>query len=117
MGAELPGLARRRNGVQPDERFFATLMGVAGAARKLDLVLRLREDMALDGVPATQVTHTAHACWGAGATPEEASLHRTRVHISCTVDRACKDLEGLKAPHGMRVKGVKPGGKDISWTH
>ena len=45
----------RRNGVQPDAHFYATLMGVVGAAGNLRLAMQLREEMALDGLPPCQV--------------------------------------------------------------
>lgn len=41
--------------MQPDAHFYATLMGVVGAAGDLRLALRLREEMALDGLPPCQV--------------------------------------------------------------
>jgi hypothetical protein len=41
--------------VQPDAHFYATLMGVVGAAGNLRLAMQLREEMALDGLPPCQV--------------------------------------------------------------
>lgn len=52
----------RRNGVQPDERLYATLMGVAGAASNLELAFSLQDEMLMDGLRPSKVCFaSAHA--------------------------------------------------------
>lgn len=44
-----------RNGVQPDEGLFATLMLVAGKAKQVDLAFSLKEEMEAEGLKSGKV--------------------------------------------------------------
>lgn len=45
----------RRNGVQPDERLYATLIAAAGSAGRLQLAFELRDEMRLEGLVPGEV--------------------------------------------------------------
>ena len=58
----------QRNGVQPDERLYATLIAAAGAAGRLQLAFELRDEMRLENLMPGEEANTALvlACIDAG---------------------------------------------------
>ena len=42
-----------RSGVDPDKKFYAALMGVAGKAGRLDVAMEALEDFVSEGIPIT----------------------------------------------------------------
>lgn len=63
------GVGVSRNGVQPDERLYATLMGVAGAAGDLELAFSLQDEMVMDGLRPSKVRPPVLPCAAGGDLP------------------------------------------------